>query len=527
MPEHLQELVRRAAAGDNEAFGDLYRAYFDQIYDFLCRLTRNADDAADLAQETFLRAMDGLPALREAGSFKTWLFSIAHHAALGRMAAARRTTPLDSGTGDDTSRFQVIDHDRLSDPEAVAIAEEVRALVWEAAEGLEPRQRSVLALHVREGMDVPELAESLGMTRNNAAVLLHRTRKAMEEAVGAAIVVRAGRGRCPELAAIVASAEVPSLTQALRNRVDEHIESCGICRTTRRRMTPLAVFGAFAPVAATAGLKEAILERLAPHEVADDDFGRADGEGQAPDAATKHGSKWRASVRGWPGRAAAVAALIAALAVIGATLVLDSEPAPASGTSDGAAVALDRDATRTPTPRSAIAVTETAVVSPDGGSATAEPSQSAPSTPTPTSPATPTPDPAPIAPGSPELPIAPPPAGETSPSPVPGEQITPTVDTTDEGEEDRRTCAPSVAVAPGRITLTDSDPSARIRVSASGDCESSVRVSISGAPGWLDVSATRADVSPGEPVNVIVSLRRGDFPAGRCRCDAATDVGGR
>jgi DNA-directed RNA polymerase specialized sigma24 family protein len=53
-------LVERAVAGDREAFAALYELYFDSVYDFLARMVRDQAQAADLAQDTFLRAMHSL-----------------------------------------------------------------------------------------------------------------------------------------------------------------------------------------------------------------------------------------------------------------------------------------------------------------------------------------------------------------------------------------------------------------------------------------------------------------------------------
>ena len=54
------ELEGLAAGGDREAFAELYSRHFDRVYDFSLRLLRDADEAADVAQETFLKAMAAL-----------------------------------------------------------------------------------------------------------------------------------------------------------------------------------------------------------------------------------------------------------------------------------------------------------------------------------------------------------------------------------------------------------------------------------------------------------------------------------
>ena len=71
------ELVQRAKAGDVPAFETLYRRYNDRIYNFAKQVTDSAEDAGDVVQETFVRAWQSLPRLREDGTFGVWLHRIA------------------------------------------------------------------------------------------------------------------------------------------------------------------------------------------------------------------------------------------------------------------------------------------------------------------------------------------------------------------------------------------------------------------------------------------------------------------
>src|SRR3972149_4365704 len=63
------DLEALAAAGDREAFAELYERHFNRVYDFLRGMVRDPDEAADLAQETFLRAMRALSAKEKQAAF--------------------------------------------------------------------------------------------------------------------------------------------------------------------------------------------------------------------------------------------------------------------------------------------------------------------------------------------------------------------------------------------------------------------------------------------------------------------------
>lgn len=85
------ELVARFRAGDREAFALLYERYVDRVYDFVARLVRDREAAADLTQETFLKAMQGLRARHVQGSLRAWLFTIARNTVIDYQRRQRTT----------------------------------------------------------------------------------------------------------------------------------------------------------------------------------------------------------------------------------------------------------------------------------------------------------------------------------------------------------------------------------------------------------------------------------------------------
>src|SRR4029079_11080022 len=109
-------LIELAQGGDQHAFAELYSRYFDPVYDFVARMTRNRDEAADIAQDTFLKAMNALGGLQKGASFKSWIFTIARNTALNRIEKSSRTRPLTFQDEDgEEVGFDVVDSDRFSD----------------------------------------------------------------------------------------------------------------------------------------------------------------------------------------------------------------------------------------------------------------------------------------------------------------------------------------------------------------------------------------------------------------------------
>lgn len=253
-------LVNRALAGDLDSFGQLYDRYFTRIYDFSWRILRDADEAADVTQDVFMKAMQGLGGLGKASSFKSWLFTIAHNTAVTRAERAGRTVPLPTPAHEEAfGTFDVPDPCRLDDPEVVAGDHELASLVWEAATALNPRDYALLDLHVRQGLESAEIAGVMGVSKGNAYTMVSRMKTAAADVIGSYIVARRGSQDCEGLQAVLALHEFPPYTEPVRRAVDAHIKDCETCSGARKRLVaPLEIFGAFAAVPAPMALKGSI-----------------------------------------------------------------------------------------------------------------------------------------------------------------------------------------------------------------------------------------------------------------------------
>jgi RNA polymerase sigma factor (sigma-70 family) len=250
-------LVSRAKAGDLDAFGQLYDQYFNRIYDFSWRIIRDADEAADVTQDVFMKAMQNLPSLAKVASFKSWLFTIAHNAAVTRAERSARTVPLPQPLHEEAfGTFDVPDPSRLDNPEIAAGDSELASLVWEAAEALSPRDYALLDLHVRQGLDSAEIANVMGVSKGNAYTMVSRMKTAAGEVIGSYVLARRGSDDCDQLQQVLAAADFPPYTESVRRAVDEHVAGCDICSRAKRRFTtPLEILGGFALVPAPLALK--------------------------------------------------------------------------------------------------------------------------------------------------------------------------------------------------------------------------------------------------------------------------------
>ncbi len=248
-------LVLQAVGGDRQAYASIYDRYAPRLYDFLRSLLRDPEEAADALQDTFLVAGARLHQLRDPEKLRPWLYAIARHRGLRSIERRARHRPLDDV--DVTS----------TDPDPADVAAdgdrgELAALVAAAAEGLGPRDRVVLDLHMRQGLDGQELGDAMGVSASHAYVLTSRLRDQVERSLGALLVARQGRADCPDLALVLTGWD-GRFTPVWRKRVARHADGCAVCSDRRSRLlSPAGLLGVAPAFALPAGLRERVLGEL-------------------------------------------------------------------------------------------------------------------------------------------------------------------------------------------------------------------------------------------------------------------------
>jgi RNA polymerase sigma-70 factor (ECF subfamily) len=156
-------LVARAQRGEREAFGALYDRYLPRVHGYCYRLLGSREAAEDANTEVFTRALAALPTYRT-GSFRSWLFTIAHNVAADEL---RRRRPAVSLVFAETVR------DPGPSPEELATT----SADWSGILALLPRlsedQQHVIALRL-SGLSAVEIGEALGKPRNAIDGIQHR-----------------------------------------------------------------------------------------------------------------------------------------------------------------------------------------------------------------------------------------------------------------------------------------------------------------------------------------------------------------
>jgi RNA polymerase sigma factor (sigma-70 family) len=262
---HEAQLAQRAAAGDGDAFAELYGRYERRAYNLCYRILGSEDDAADATQEAFVNVLRRLPKLEGRDlAFGSYLFTSARNACYDLIERRRRAEPSDEipessipvGDGVGGGGFGFDPGDPEEDPERnvllAARQEEIRA----ANASLPPRQREVLALRELEELSYDEIAEIMEMNRNSVAQLISRARIGLRDALrGTALASIATSSADCERAVALLAATQDRQRGTDRDWLEGHLHTCETCRLSREAMEEAGTsYRAWLPIAAAPAL---------------------------------------------------------------------------------------------------------------------------------------------------------------------------------------------------------------------------------------------------------------------------------
>ncbi len=192
------ELVRKAQAGDFDAFGRLIEQYRPKIYGLALRLSKNRQDAEDIFQETFLKAIDNIRRFRGDSSFGTWLYIIALNTVRARYRnrEPKELLPLDAYLPEHTGHRDTGETPAdWNDPLTKLTADELRDRLQAALDRLPLKYRMPFVLRYTQDMPVAEVAKVLGLSLAAAKSRILRARLALQSFLNDYLTEGKGDGR--------------------------------------------------------------------------------------------------------------------------------------------------------------------------------------------------------------------------------------------------------------------------------------------------------------------------------------------
>lgn len=177
-----RELVRRAQAGETEAFEVLVRKHQGRVFAVAGGILRNREDVEDIAQQVFVKAYFSLKKFDQRAAFSTWLYKITVNECwdLLRKKKVRPLVYESELSKEQAETYQATEQKAEQGPD-VSDRLEVREQLEQWLECLEERDRAMLVLKEMQGFTVDEIAEMMGINGNTVKVRLFRARRKIAE----------------------------------------------------------------------------------------------------------------------------------------------------------------------------------------------------------------------------------------------------------------------------------------------------------------------------------------------------------
>jgi len=175
-----RDLITRALAGREEYFEELVRRYQRPIVAYVYRMVGDYDAALDLAQEVFIKVYNSLERYRPEYKFSTWVYRIAHNAAIDhlRRAGGFRTEDLET-EGEGGRTYEKPLASAAPSPEQESERRERRAEIEEVVQALPPAYRELIVLRHAHDFSYDEIAEVTGLPLGTVKNRIFRAREAM------------------------------------------------------------------------------------------------------------------------------------------------------------------------------------------------------------------------------------------------------------------------------------------------------------------------------------------------------------
>ena len=181
-------LVEWCRQGDSAAMERLILRYQNRIYNVILKMCANADDAAELTQETFVKVIENINEFEGRSGFYTWAFRIAINLTLNycKRSVKLRIGSLDAGDDEDNRQAgrvlkEFLSDDSSPDPAVVAQNRELCEIAIKSLMRLEDPQRAVVVLRDIEGMNYAQIARVLDVELGTVKSRLSRARSNLRE----------------------------------------------------------------------------------------------------------------------------------------------------------------------------------------------------------------------------------------------------------------------------------------------------------------------------------------------------------
>jgi RNA polymerase sigma factor (sigma-70 family) len=174
--------IQRCKRGEEAAFAEILARYRGAIYNLCYRMSRNAEDARDLAQEVFIKVFSLLDRFDEEYAFSSWLFRIATNHCIDHLRRNRlKFMSLDGGLNKDGEEFELQLPETGPEPDQVLQRKEAMDRLEEVIGELPPHYKTITLLRHDQQLSYEEISEILQLPLGTVKARIHRARNMIQQ----------------------------------------------------------------------------------------------------------------------------------------------------------------------------------------------------------------------------------------------------------------------------------------------------------------------------------------------------------
>jgi len=180
-----KKLVELSISGDIEAFETLIQSHQKKVYNIALRMTKNPEDAQELAQDAFVRAFTSIGKFRGDSSFSTWLYRITINVCTDFLRKRNRAILISmeqgAATNDNEQGIQIAEE--APGPDEIAEKNQLKELIKDAMDSLSADHRQVLILRDILDMSYKEIADTLNVNEGTIKSRISRARSGLKKII--------------------------------------------------------------------------------------------------------------------------------------------------------------------------------------------------------------------------------------------------------------------------------------------------------------------------------------------------------
>lgn len=180
-----KKLIELSVSGDIEAFETLIQSHQKKVYNIALRMTKNPEDAQELAQDAIVRAFTSIGKFRGDSSFSTWLYRITINVCTDFLRKKNKAVliSMEQGAASNDNQQGIQVEEEAPGPEELAEKKQLKKLVREAMDSLSDEHRQVLILRDIMDLSYKEIANTLNLNEGTIKSRINRARAGLKKII--------------------------------------------------------------------------------------------------------------------------------------------------------------------------------------------------------------------------------------------------------------------------------------------------------------------------------------------------------